>query len=307
MPRFSIILPCFNAQDTLGRTLDSLIAQSFPDWEAICVDDGSTDGTRDLIRAAALRDPRIVLARNIGKGPSDARNYGALTVGNGELVAFCDADDVWTPNKLADLNTVFADLSVDGVFGRIGFFQNHPDDATTFSTLPGCDLSIEMLLGENPVCTMSNITVRKHVFAGTGGFDATMVHNEDLEWLIRLVGQGARVVGVSELHTYYRTNVGGLSSDLKAMLAGRARAFATAAQFGVTPSHQSHAIHHRYLSRRALRLGLGRFSALRHALTGIAHSPRGFLFPMRRGGLTLAGAICTIVLPRAASRLLFSR
>ncbi len=307
MPLFSIVVPCFNAEKTIGATLASLRAQSCADWEAICIDDGSSDATREYVKRAAKRDPRIRLASNPGKGPSEARNHGAMSLAKGNLIAFCDADDIWTPSKLDQLTTTFQDASVDAAYGRIAFFSSHPSDAKAFSTVPTSDLTIDMLLGENPVCTMSNITVRKEIITAAGGFDTTMVHNEDLEWLIRLVGNGARIVGIDHLHTWYRTSVGGLSSDLAAMFEGRVRAIATAAEFGVIPSGKSDAIHHRYLARRALRLGHDRFEPLRYAIKGVARDPVGFLFPLRRGGLTFVAALCVTVLPRATSINLFSR
>ncbi len=306
MPLFSIILPCFNAEATITDTLASLSAQSFNDWEAICVDDGSTDATPFFIRLAALRDPRIRLVRHDGKGPSDARNTGAMTIATGDLLAFCDADDIWVPGKLQHLRDILTDRSIDAVFGKIGFFQQQPGDTNVVSTVPTGDLTIEMLLGENPVCTMSNITVRRGVFERSGGFDQTMVHNEDLDWLIRLVGHGARVVGVDMLQTWYRTSPGGLSTDLGAMLAGRAHAVKTAATFGVRPSGRSHAIHHRYLARRALRTAASRTEPLRLALSGVGRSPPGFLLPLRRGVPTLFGAFAALLLPRALRQSLFS-
>lgn len=306
MTKFSIILPVYNAEATIAATLDSLTAQSFADWEAICIDDGSTDASTVIITDMAKRDPRIRLVCNSGKGPSDGRNMGADTCALGDIVAFCDADDIWTPAKLAELYEVFTDEAIDGAFGQIGFFNHRPADARVFSAVPKGPLTIDRLLGENPVCTMSNIALRRDVFRDTGGFDTTMVHNEDLEWLIRLVGQGARIVGVNALHTYYRTSPGGLSTDLTAMLAGRVRALETAARFGVQPSARSHAIHHRYLARRALRTGAKRTLALRFALKGLAHSLPGFFSPARRGALTLIGAIGALFLPGTLRRALFS-
>ncbi|AUH33059.1 glycosyltransferase family 2 protein [Paracoccus tegillarcae] len=306
MPRFSIIMPCYNAQVTIDSTIASIQAQTECDWELICVDDGSTDLTRDVIAAAATQDARIGLILNKAKGPSAARNFGALTLARGDLVAFCDADDLWTPQKLAELATIFADQQVDGAFGQIGFFDKCPSDCTVYSTVPAGDLTIDRLLGENPVCTMSNITLRRDAFVGSGGFDVTMVHNEDLELLIRLIGRGARIIGVPSLQTWYRTSVSGLSANLAAMLSGRERALETAARFGVTPSRSSHAVHHRYLARRALRTGAPRIQALRHAVYGVAYSPRGFFAPFNRGALTLAGAVSATLLPRRLNRILFS-
>lgn len=306
MPLFSIILPCFNAEATIAQTLASLSMQSCPDWEAICVDDGSTDDTALLIETAAHRDARIRLVRNPGKGPSAARNAAVMQHAQADLIAFCDADDLWQPHKLAELSVIFQNSGIDGVFGQVAFFRAHPSDSTCRSTVPTANLSINTLLGENPVCTMSNLTVRKTAFARCGGFDNGIVHNEDLEFLIRLVGCGATVVPAPSMQTWYRTSVGGLSTDLEAMLRGRDQAIATAAKFGVRPSGANHAIHHRYLARRALRVNTGRTKALRHAVIGMAHSPVGFLSPARRGALTLGAALLATVLPRKLRLSIFS-
>lgn len=307
MPYFSVVIPSFNAATTILATLAGLQSQHCTDWEAIVVDDGSTDETRSLVSHAGRSDTRIRLVCNPGKGPSAARNFGAMEHARGAVIAFCDADDIWHPGKLTGLTSSFKDPTLHGAYGQIGFFRTAPSDAHVFSTVPGRDVTIGMLLGENPVCTMSNIAVRRSVFAATGGFDETMVHNEDLEWLIRLVGSGARVIGIDSLHTYYRTSVGGLSSDLEAMRAGREQAIATAARFGVVPSAAAHAIHHRYLARRALRLNGPPAFALNQAVCGIFKSPRGFFSPFRRGSLTLAGSLLAPVLPRQMRRNLFSR
>ncbi|MCC1493858.1 glycosyltransferase [Cognatishimia sp. F0-27] len=307
MTRFSIVVPCFNAEATIAQTLESLRAQSVTDLEIICVDDGSTDATRDVITAIAAQDNRIRLVRNAGKGPSDARNHGAMTMARGEILAFCDADDLWGAAKLARLDTVFRAGSVDGAYSRIAFFEKEPDDASTVSTIVGEDLRIGHLLGENPVCTMSNLAVTRAAFLKTGGFDAGIVHNEDLEWLIRLVGGGARVIGIDEVLTFYRRNPGGLSADLAAMAQGREAALKTAAGFGEHPEDRHEAIHFRYLARRALRMGLDRTQAARFALNGMRASPAGFFAPPRRGVLTLGGALAALVLPRRLSLHLFSR
>lgn len=225
---------------------------------------------------------------------------------NAGLIAFCDADDLWQPHKLTELALIFCDQGIDGVYGQVGFFRNVPSDAQAMSNVPNRDLSIKTLLGENPVCTMSNLTVRKSAFVRCGGFDSRIVHNEDLEFLIRLVGCGARVVPTPLLQTWYRTSIGGLSTDLDAMQKGRRQAITTAARFGVRPSAANHAVHHRYLARRALRVDRGRGKALHHALIGLAHSPAGFMSPVSRGVMTLGAAIVATILPRKLRLYLFS-
>ena len=306
MPRFSVIIPCFNAETTIGQTLSSLCAQTCQDWEAICIDDGSTDRTCDRIAAWAAQDHRITLARNPRQGPSAARNVGAMELARGEIIAFCDADDIWTADKLADLAQVFTVPHVDGVFGEIAFFSTRPGDTAVRSTAPSRPLDVEMLMGENPVCTMSNIAVRRARICASGGFDESFLHNEDLDWLIRLVADGAHIIGLPRLHVYYRRSANGLSADLEAMEHGRRMALRSAARRGFHPSGRAHATHCRYLARRALRLGHARPAALRHALSGIAHSPAGFLLPVKRGLPTLAAALCALALPRRVTRRLFA-
>ncbi len=307
MTQFSIIIPCYNAADTILETLKSIRVQSVTDWEAILVDDGSTDFTWMLISMAALSDPRIKLVKNEGKGPSAARNLGASKHATAPIIAFCDADDIWKPNKLADLTAAFGDPSVDAIYGQVAFFKESPDDARVFSTVPNGDLTISTLLGENPVCTMSNLAVRQKAFVATNGFDEKLIHNEDLEWLIRLVGKGARVVGLDRLHVWYRSSATGLSADLPAMALARDAVVQTAKRFGVVPKPTYDAIHYRYLARRALRLGQGRVLPLRLALAGLQQSPRGFFNSPKRGGLTLTAALARLLLPTSLSFSLFSR
>ena len=307
MAQFSVVIPCFNAATTIVETLESIRAQSFKDWEVICVDDGSQDKTDEIVALAALNDPRIKLVRNTRKGPSAARNLGTVQYATGPIIAFCDADDIWAPTKLAELHVFFADQTVDAAFGQIAFFKDTPLDATVFSTVPSCDVTIPMLLGENPACTMSNVAVRKDVFVQMQGFNEQLVHNEDLEWLIRLVGQGARLVGLGRLQVWYRASATGLSADLPAMAAARQNAVQAAAHFGFKPTSASNAIHNRYLARRALRLAQGRTVAMRFVAAGIAQSPRGFFDSPLRGGLTLIGAVANLFMPAIVSHALFSR
>ncbi|MEP3346655.1 MAG: glycosyltransferase family 2 protein [Litoreibacter sp.] len=306
MIRFSIIIPYHNAENTIGQTVESLLAQSFQNWEAIFVNDRSNDSSEQILEGFAVTDARICLQQNPGHGPSAARNRAA-SLARGDVLAFCDADDLWATGKLAALDKRFEDSQIDGAFGRIGFFSETPLDCKTQSTVGAGVLNIPTLLAENPVCTMSNLSVRRSGYMQCGGLDETVVHNEDLEFLIRLVGTGARVVGVDELQVWYRTSPTGLSADLTAMQAGRARAVETAARFGAEPTPRAEAIYLRYLARRALRLDSPPTDAWGFVWAGMGRSPIGFLFPVRRGVITAVAAALAIVLPHPIRRHLFAR
>ncbi|GGE62442.1 glycosyltransferase family 2 protein [Actibacterium pelagium] len=307
MPKFTIVIPIYNAADTLPQTLDSIRAQTFTDWQALLVDDGSTDESFELAYQAELADPRFKACCNNGKGPSDARNYGAMVLADGDYIAFCDADDIWLPGKLQSVADAFDTQQADAIYGQIGFFQHCPDKLSTVSTVPEGPVSVPMLLGENPVCTTSNLTVRREVLMSLGGFDDRMIHNEDLELLIRLVGNGFTLLGVDARHVLYRTSVGGLSADLDAMRIGRDRALSTAAGFGFAPDAAAEAIHLRYLARRALRLDVEPKIALRLARAGLSQDARAFLSPPRRGAATVVAALCAPVMPAALRRSLFAQ
>lgn len=305
MIKFSIVIPCFNAANTLSETLASICAQTFSNFEVLCIDDGSTDNTRLLINAAARDDHRIRLLDNLDKGPSGARNLG-IGAAQGEIVAFCDADDLWSVNKLAVLEQEFSRSDIAGVYGQIAFFSDVPRSNDVRSTVPDGSLTVPMLLGENPICTMSNIAVRTEVLRECAVFDPTIVHNEDLEWLIRLVGGGAVITGVDETLVWYRATPTGLSADLGAMDKGRQIAVSTARGFGFAPSPQAEAVHLRYLARRALRLDLRGAAPLKYCLRGLRQSPTGFLFPARRGVATIAASLIAPIFPRALRRAVFA-
>ena len=92
--RFTIIIPAFNAEPTLGRCLDSVAHQTYGDFQAVIVDDGSTDGTGAMAAEYAHRDPRFHVVTIANSGPGAARNVG-LSLARGEYVLYMDADDYW--------------------------------------------------------------------------------------------------------------------------------------------------------------------------------------------------------------------
>ncbi len=100
-PAVSVITPVWNAAATLAATVASVRAQSFPDWEMLVVDDGSTDGSAALAQALAREEPRLrLLAHPTTRGAAAARNHG-IRAARGRYLAFLDADDLWRPEKLA--------------------------------------------------------------------------------------------------------------------------------------------------------------------------------------------------------------
>ena len=117
-PRLSILIPTWNAEATVERALDSVLAEHAIPLEVVVVDDASTDGTADIVAAIAERDPRVVLVRlRANGGVSAARNRGLATV-RGEWVAFLDADDLLLPGALDALMAPTRDPGVRVVIGQ---------------------------------------------------------------------------------------------------------------------------------------------------------------------------------------------
>ncbi|MGY8681581.1 glycosyltransferase family A protein [Bradyrhizobium sp. UFLA05-153] len=121
-PKVSCIIIVYNGEQFLGEAIESVLAQSFADWELLIVDDGSTDSSREIARRFAQTYPDIIRslrhADGRNHGMSATRNLG-LSHARGDYVAFLDADDVWLPNKLtAQVAILDARPSVGATYGR---------------------------------------------------------------------------------------------------------------------------------------------------------------------------------------------
>jgi glycosyltransferase involved in cell wall biosynthesis len=106
-PRLSVIMPVYNVEKYIVEAMDSVLSQSFRDFELIVVDDGSTDGTGRLIEQQSRVDPRVRVIRQPNSGrPSVPRNRG-IAESKGELIVFLDGDDLFLPNRLSAVVDVF--------------------------------------------------------------------------------------------------------------------------------------------------------------------------------------------------------
>ena len=131
-PIVSIIVPAYNAQNYIADCINSVIDQTFSQWELLLIDDGSTDQTPALIDDFAKKDPRIFAFHQKNKGVSAARNKG-LDQAAGEYIVFLDADDLLTPNSLETrIETI---QGADMVIGGITFTDNN---GNVIMTTPNC-------------------------------------------------------------------------------------------------------------------------------------------------------------------------
>jgi len=214
-PLLSVIVAAYNSESTVGDMIDSVVAQTCPEWELIIVDDGSTDATAGIVAAYAAADPRIRLIRQSNAGTAMARNAGA-SLASGRLWCFLDADDMLLPQYIESqnafaiahpgfdihsCNAVY--LLRDGTRRPVWTDQRHSEP---FS------LSVAEQFAESSILLMAMITPR--VFELTGGFRA--LHSEDYDFWLRALILGAKHLHNPVVLAVYRRTEGSRTTSLVA-------------------------------------------------------------------------------------------
>ncbi|MGN6488186.1 MAG: glycosyltransferase family 2 protein [Devosia sp.] len=171
----TIVIPAFNAERFLASTLRSATAQTHANLQIIVVDDGSTDGTADLVRQHAELDPRIELFSKANAGLSAARNDG-LRLSRGEFVTFLDADDLWHPDKIRQQLRAVNNHGCPERVGAVYTLSRQIDEADRllmdYPTLTVQGAVLRRLLLTNFIATGgSNLLCPREVALEVGGFD----------------------------------------------------------------------------------------------------------------------------------------
>ncbi len=207
-PVVSVITPTYNRAELLSIALDGVSAQTFRDYEVIVVDDGSTDGTADLI---ASRDQPIRYVWQENCGVAEARNR-ALSLAQADLVAFLDSDDVWRPRFLE---------------ATVGLLHEHPDVALAYSDFISVDADGRPLRGHRKVQHEGDVTAplfasifihtscvvaRRQLLLQGGGFNRWLTPNEDYDMWLRL-SKNHRFGLVNEPLCLRRSHRGSLSRN----------------------------------------------------------------------------------------------
>lgn len=303
-PIVSVVVPCYNAARTIAATIESVQAQTMTRWELHVVDDGSSDGTPDLVREMAAEDRRIRLTVQVNSGPSAARNRGA-ELARGGIIAFLDADDVWTPEHLELHVAAFSSDARLGVsFSPCEIMDDDGCLTGEQTRIWYGDVEAADLLGSNPTTTCSALVVRRKTFMEVGPMRRTMKFAEDQEWLFRVAYAGWRIRGVETRTVRYRTSPGGLSGSTERMLEGwytfigHARVLAPT----IVESHIGSATAriHLYHARRAIRTGQGQGVVRKHIAAALEAAPMT-VFSRPVAFAALCGAA---VAPQAANQTL---
>jgi glycosyltransferase involved in cell wall biosynthesis len=201
-PAFSVIIPAYNEADLVGSAIESVLRQSRSDWEAIVVDDGSTDGTAEAVRPFEERDPRIRLLRKENAGLSAARNSG-FEVARGRYVSFLDSDDLLMPGYLEAMGAAL-DADPDAGLAYTDAWLMDADTRRIKRTtamspwtpaVHPAALSLDMirlLIPDNFIFVST--TVPRSVLDDVGLFDPELRSAEDYDLWLRILAHGYRAV-----------------------------------------------------------------------------------------------------------------
>lgn len=214
---FSVIIPCHNAGATLARTLSSLTQQSFTDWEALVIDDFSTDGSRAIASLASARDARICLLHDprqgLRRGAAATRNIG-IARAQGDFIAFLDADDIWLPQKLACQYAAFQ-TGADIVFSA---YRRVDETGRSMGIVPArAQIRWEDALSGNPIGCLTS-AYRRASFP-----DARMPMDqwpEDYGFWLQLLREGFTATGLPDVLAEYRVSRQSVSANKLASARG---------------------------------------------------------------------------------------
>lgn len=216
-PTVSVIIPCYNQARFLSDCVASLQAQTYPYWEAIIVNDGSSDNTSSVAEAFAADDSRIRVIHQANQGLSGARNQG-IEMACGEFIQFLDADDLILPGKLEAQISLFADhddLAV--VYSDFAFFNDGDttkwvDSPALFKTKYGTPDMLRSLLSGNFIVVHSALTRRTEI-EKLGGFDLSLGACEDYDLWLRLASRGKKFAYCNGIYALYRQHAANMTSN----------------------------------------------------------------------------------------------
>lgn len=229
IPMISVVIPMFNVEQYIEQSIQSVLAQTYHNFELILVDDGCSDDTLKVV--AQFTDHRVRLIQQTNRGLSGARNTG-IAASRGFYIALLDADDFWAPEKLAKhlhhLNT-HPDV---GVSYCPSLFVDDGNKLLGIGQFPKLtDVSKQHIFCRNPVGNGSAPVIRRSLLNDIGYFgekkdqyrkmyfDESLRQSEDIElWTRIALTTQWKFEGIVEPLTYYRVNEGGLSANLAKQL-----------------------------------------------------------------------------------------
>ncbi len=187
LPLVTVVTPVYNIAKYIGEAVDSVIRQTFANFEYLVVDDGSDDGSGEVARKHARDDSRFRLVEGGHRGLSASRNTG-IRQARGKYIAYLDGDDRWHPRFLERQIALIESLpeEVGAVFARCRMILENGTPAFWQRERPGRYDFDDLLVNNNPTRSGSALLIKKSCFADVGGFDEGLHYVEDFECWLRI-------------------------------------------------------------------------------------------------------------------------
>ncbi|MBU4480618.1 glycosyltransferase family 2 protein, partial [Patescibacteria group bacterium] len=219
-PTVSVIIPTYNRAHLIDRSIQSVLNQTYQDFELIVVDDGSTDNTEDIIRQFQEKDKRIkYIKHDKNKGGSAARNSG-IKMSCGDYIAFLDSDDEWQSKKLEKQIKHLNKNHFESFISYTGYIRvNNEGDRSVFTPIKHGDIYNDQLWNDY-VSPTSAVMVKNICFKKVGLFDESLPARQDYDMWLRLSKHYTFDYIIEPLVIIYDTNKGAISNNIIARKKG---------------------------------------------------------------------------------------
>lgn len=219
MTKISVIIPVYNAEKYIANSLDSVLSQNFSDLEIICINDGSTDKSREILEQYQERDGRVKVISQKNSGGSAARNKG-IEKSTGEYIMFLDSDDLYAKGIISEAYDRAIETDADIVFYNFTRFIGKPTKmATVNKTVPGKELTIftkesytDRFFNDFAIITWNKLVKKKVITDNNLQFNTKLSHNHDVDFSIRLMLAAKSYSWLNKIGYYYRSNDSGLTA-----------------------------------------------------------------------------------------------
>ena len=211
----SIIIPTYNRAHLIGETLDSIVAQTYSNWECIVVDDGSTDTTAEVMREYVKKDSRFQYHQrpeNKVKGPNSCRNYG-FELSKGEYVKWFDSDDVMLPTLLEKQILSFVD-NVEMSVCKLSYFDFERRVPIKENIISSKNLIEDYLIGNVTFYISGPLWKRSFLEKQNQLLDESLTNLDDWDFNLRMLYQKPNITNVNEVLILYRVHGDSLSQEI---------------------------------------------------------------------------------------------
>ncbi len=216
-PLVFVIMPCFNSEQYIGRAIESVISQTYSNWQLLVIDDGSTDESVSVVRSFAEKDLRVhIIVNEKNFGTAKTRNRG-FDLFRGDYAALLDSDDIWLPEKLEKQVRLAEKSRADIIYCSYRMIDENGNrlwDDFIVPTVTDFNYMLSSSVISCSTALLSGNIVERYRFPET-------LYHEDYAFWMMLLRDGAKACGVQEVLAEYRIRAGSRASDKWKVAQGR--------------------------------------------------------------------------------------